>query len=190
MISCGYLLSGYLRSKSLNLPAQITGLGTFLFIYNIPSALNICTMFYLFGSRESWITSYDNATQKAPLWPFILQPFVELLIGVLTSSWAIGPRIIHLCRSNVKQPPPSKQPLPAVKYQPSPYNSTSYQTICPPNSSVSMTSIGTINKAPFHKHARIYSNRVFESHSSLPRKGPRSSSYRMASVHSGNETVF
>lgn len=188
MISCGYLLSGYLRSKNLNLPAQITGLGTFLFIYNIPSALNICTMFYQFGSRESWLVGIENhATPKAPLWPYILQPFTELLIGVLASSWAIGPRIMqHLCRSNVKQPPQVK-PLPSIKYQPSPYNSTSYQTICPPNSSVSMTSIGTINKFPMQKHSRMYS------HSSLPRKGGTRSSYRMTSVHSfttGNETVL
>lgn len=160
MISCGYLLTGYLRKKSLkkgSIPAHINGLGTFLMIYSVVTGLLLLSMFYQFGNRENWLIQLDTSAQgfqKAPLWLFITHPFLELLTGVLASSWAIGPRITSLCK---KRTPIRKAP-PTIKYQQNPYNSASYQTICPPNSivSTSMASIGSVGK--MHKqHARKYS---------------------------------
>lgn len=197
MISCGYLLTGYLRKKSLKnvkIPANIDGLGTFLMIYNVPSGLLLLSMFYQYGNRENWLILLDTAapgTQKAPLWLYITQPFLELLTGVLASSWAIGPRITSLCKGNTKQPVPTK-PAPAIKYQQNPYNSASYQTICPPNSivSTSMASIGTAGKMHKH-HIRKHS---YTQPASLHGSRRARSAYRMTSLHSasltGNETVL
>lgn len=196
MISGGYLLTGYLRKKSLKnvkIPANIDGLGTFLMIYNVPSGILLLSMFYQYGSRENWLIldPAQSGAQKAPLWLYILQPFLELLTGVLASSWAIGPRITSLCKGSVKQQMNAK-PLPAIKYQQNPYNSASYQTICPPNSivSTSMVSIGTVGRNPkknIRKHS--YTQPVANLHGSR-----RARSYRMASGHSasltGNETVL
>lgn len=195
MISCGYLLTGYLRKKSLKnikIPANIDGLGTFLMIYNVPSGLLLLSMFYQYGSRENWLILLDSTnqgSQKAPLWLYIAQPFLELLTGVLASSWAIGPRISSLCKSSVKQQ--ATKPIPPIKYQQNPYNSASYQTICPPNSivSTSMVSIGTSGKMHKpHLRQQPYSQAV-GLHGSR-----RARSYRMSSMHStsltGNETVL
>lgn len=193
MISCGYLLTGYLRKKSLKnvkIPAHVNGLGTFLAIYNVPSGLLLLSMFYQFGSRENWLILLSGATigsQKAPLWLYIAHPFLELLTGVLASSWAIGPRITSLCKKeNVKQQISCKI-VPPIKYQQNPYNSASYQTICPPNSivSTSMVSVGTIGK--IQKPHRQY---PYSLHGSRRTR----SSYRMTSMHSasitGHETVL
>lgn len=161
-------------------------------IYNVPSGLLLLSMFYQYGSRENWLILLDTSlqtSQKAPLWLYALQPFLEILTGVLASSWAIGPRITSLCRGSVKQPVTSKPPTP-IKYQQNPYNSASYQTICPPNSivSTSMASIGTTGRIPKH-HMRKHAKTCTSLHSS---RRPRS--YRMTSMHSasltGNETVL
>lgn len=195
MISCGYLLTGYLRKKSLKsitIPVDINGLGTFLMIYNVPSGLLLLSIFYLYGNRENWLIQMDplvQGSQKAPLWLYIAQPFLELLTGVLASAWAIGPRITSICKGSTKQEN-NRKPVPTIKYQQTPYNSASYQTICPPNSivSTSMVSIGTVGKTrkpKMRKHSytqpSLYSNR-------------RARSYRMTSLHSasltGNETVL
>lgn len=200
MISCGYLLTGYLRKQSLKnvkIPAHINGLGTFLCLYNVPVALLLLSMFYQFGNRENWLVLLDNssqAAQKAPLWLFIMHPFLELLTGVLASSWAIGPRITGFCRKgNVKQPA-SVKTAPPIKYQQNPYNSASYQTICPPNSivSTSMVSIGTVGKMQ-KQRVRKYS---YNSQPLPSLHGSRRvrTSYRMTSLRSvslaGNETVL
>lgn len=197
MISCGYLLTGYLRKKSMKnvkIPANIDGLGTFLIIYNVPSGLLLLSMFYQYGVRENWLILLDSSmhgTQKAPLWLYVAQPFLELLTGVLASSWAIGPRITSLCKSNVKQP--NVKPPPPIKYQQSAYTSASYQTICPPNSivSTSMVSIGTsgrMYKPHVRKHS--YGQPVNPSlHGSRRARSYRMSSMRSASL-TGHETVL
>lgn len=197
MLSCGYLLTGYLRKKSLKsvtIPANINGLGTFLMIYNVPSGLLLLSIFYQYGNRENWLILMDpqvQGSQKAPLWLYIAQPFLELLTGVLASAWAIGPRITSMCKGRIKQEN-NRKPVPTIKYQQNPYNSASYQTICPPNSivSTSMVSIGTvgkIHKPQMRKHS--YNQPAAYLHSSR-----RARSYRMTSLHSpsltGNETVL
>lgn len=87
MVSCGYVLTGYLRKKSLkNVKIPADGLGTFLTIYNFPSGLLLLFMFYQYGNRENWLIVLDTSlqiSQKAPIWLYALQPFLELLTGVL-----------------------------------------------------------------------------------------------------------
>lgn len=204
-IGCGYLLTGYLSKKSfknLQVPADINSLGAFLFIYNIINALLLLSMFYQFGNRESWLHVSDNSSQsqqpKAPLWLYILHPFLELLLGVLASSWACIPKIkTSWCQSEpVKQISTFKQPQSHVKYpQSHPYHAASYQTICPPNSCVSssMISMSTLTKhtGGSRKYLPYSSQSCYTS-----QHGRRTrSSYRMTPVHHtgsiiGSETVL
>lgn len=104
---CGYLLTGYLSKKSFKVQANayINSLGAFLLIYNCLNALLLLSMFYQFGNRENWLHAADstvNQTQaKAPLWLYILHPFLELLLGVLSSIWACIPKMRTICRRDL-----------------------------------------------------------------------------------------
>jgi hypothetical protein len=81
---------------------------------------------------------------------------------------------------------------PPIKYQQNPYNSASYQTICPPNSIVSTSMTSSIGKMQMQKqHLRkySYSQQIPSLHGSRRTR----SSYRMTSLHgsvTGNETVL
>uniref|UniRef100_A0A182ML64 G-protein coupled receptors family 2 profile 2 domain-containing protein n=1 Tax=Anopheles culicifacies TaxID=139723 RepID=A0A182ML64_9DIPT len=216
VIGSGYLFTAYLRKRSAapplvhNLPVHIHGMGKFLFIYTVPSAALLMLMFYEYACRENWLhlphPSLDSSLPaRAPLWPFLLRAFIELLVGVLASAWAIGPRIVGLCRggdgsgsggvgsgvggrggagklsagSVYKQPVGPK--LGGFAGAPSTYSTASYQTVCPQNSLVSVS----IGKLPSVRHARKY-----PSHSHINRK-PRS--YKMSTQTislTGNETVL
>lgn len=186
------------------MPAHINSLGAFLLIYNIINALLLLSMFYQFGNRESWLHVSDNVSlsqqAKAPLWLFILHPFLELLLGVLASSWACIPKLkTGCCQSEpVKQIPAYKQPSNHMKYpQTHPYHAASYQTICPPNSCVSssMISMSTLTKNTSGSRKYLpYATSQSCYHSQQGRR-TRSSSYRMSSVHQsgliiGSETVL
>lgn len=205
MISCGYLLTGYLKKKSFpnlqqTVPAHVNGMGSFLLIYNVPAGILLATMFYLFGNRENWLNIPDltvTSPQKAPLWLYILHSFLELFIGVLASAWAIGPRIVGLCKSNKKKPTNYKAPR-TIKMQPIQFHAASYQTICPPNSMVSSVSIGTLPKVHRQQQQHIRKSpasytRSHHSHvSSYANKSARS--YRASSSNTmsfiGSETVL
>ncbi|XP_052894068.1 frizzled-4 [Anopheles moucheti] len=218
VIGSGYLFTAYLRKRSAapplvhNLPVHIHGMGKFLFIYTVPSAALLMLMFYEYACRENWLhlphPSQDSVLPpRAPLWPFLLRAFIELLVGVLASAWAVGPRIVGLCRggdgtgsggvggnvgvggrggagklsagSVYKQPVGPK--LGGFAGAPSTYSTASYQTVCPQNSLVSVS----IGKLPSVRHARKY-----PSHSHINRK-PRS--YKMSTQTislTGNETVL
>ncbi|XP_053672339.1 frizzled-4 [Anopheles nili] len=211
VIGSGYLFTAYLRKRSAapplvhNLPVHIHGMGKFLFIYAVPSAALLMLMFYEYACRENWLhlphPSQDSPVPvRPPLWPFLLRAFIELLIGVLASAWAVGPRIVGLCRgaegpvsgvgagglgvggrtgqsklgpagSVYKQTVGPK--MGGFAAAPSTYSTASYQTVCPQNSLVS------------GRHTRKY-----PSHSHINRK-PRS--YKMSTQTislTGNETVL
>lgn len=185
-----------------SLPAHINAMGTFLFIYCIPSGLLLATMFYQFGSRESWLNIPDPSPEpvsasKAPVWLFITQAFLELLVGVLASAWAIGPRIAGLCKTNQKPVVVYKQP-PATKFHQSPYHAASYQTICPPNSMVSSNNnfsigtMGTIGRMQRQHIRSKYPPSHTHSHSQYSRKprAYRTASHATMSLNNGHETVF
>lgn len=158
-------------------------------------------MFYQFGSRETWLQLADTQSQqaKAPLWLYILHPFLELLLGVLASSWACIPKLrTGCCQSEpVKQIPAYKQPQQHIKYpQANPYLAASYQTICPPNSCVSssMISMSTLTKNTTRSGKYLpYAASQSCYHSQHGRR--TRSTYRMTSVHQsgsiiGSETVL
>ncbi|KAG5675675.1 hypothetical protein PVAND_005561 [Polypedilum vanderplanki] len=151
-IGTGYLLTGYLTKKSLpnfHLTAYLNSLGSFLLIYNILTVFILLSLFFIFGNRESWLMiNLDGLQQQqptAPLWLYMLHPFLELLLAVLTAAWAIGPRLrAGFCRTEVKQPS-YKQPPTVSSYQ----QNASYQSICvPPNSMISLTTPAKIYKYP------------------------------------------
>lgn len=185
------MLTGYLSKKSFKVQANahINSLGAFLLIYNCLNALLLLSMFYQFGNRENWIHASDNNINqfqaKAPLWLYILHPFLELLLGVLSSIWACIPKMRSICR---KEPPvkpiPVYKPPSHIKYQQNPYHAASYQTICPPNSCVSsMISMSTLTKNT--GNSRKYASQYCHSHGRRSR-----SSYRMTSSMIGTETVL
>lgn len=196
-----------MSKKSLNnvqVPAHINSLGAFLLIYNIINALLLLSMFYQFGNRESWLHVSDNASQSQqakvpPLWLYFLNPFLELLLGVLASSWACIPKLkTSWCQSEpVKQITAYKQPPAHIKYpQAHPYHAASYQTICPPNSCVSssMISMSTLTKntTGSRKYLPYAASQSFY-HSQHGRR--TRSSYRMTPIHHtssiiGSETVL
>ncbi|KAL1397300.1 hypothetical protein pipiens_000001, partial [Culex pipiens pipiens] len=160
-------------------------MGKFLFIYSVPSFLLLVIMFYEFAYRENWLNvphpSLEPASSgKAPIWPFILRAVIELLVGVLASAWAVGPRIAGLCRSKINNQVYKAPNAANCKFSGSPYSAASYQTVCPQNSLVSVS----IGKVP-PRHARKY-----PSHSHINRK-PRT--YKASSQTmslTGNETVL
>ncbi|KAL9692448.1 hypothetical protein quinque_016414 [Culex quinquefasciatus] len=150
VIGSGYLFTAYLRKRSSsallvnNLPVHINGMGKFLFIYSVPSFLLLVIMFYEFAYRENWLNvphpSLEPASSgKAPIWPFILRAVIELLVGVLASAWAVGPRIAGLCRNKINNQ--SVQGAERRQLRSSAARRTpaaSYQTVCPQNSLVSV----------------------------------------------------
>ncbi|XP_058056777.1 frizzled-4 [Anopheles bellator] len=206
VIGSGYLFTAYLRKRSAalsavhNLPVHIHGMGKFLFIYTVPTAALLMLMFYEYAARENWLQlphpSLEPALpSRAPLWPFLLRAFIELLVGVLASAWAVGPRIVGLCRGSTGRNVPTKLAGPAVYKQPPPklsafaatapstYSTASYQTVCPQNSLVSVS----IGKLPPVRHSAA---RKYQSHSHINRK-PRG--YKMSTQTislTGHETVL
>uniref|UniRef100_A0A182F5Q8 Frizzled/Smoothened 7TM domain-containing protein n=1 Tax=Anopheles albimanus TaxID=7167 RepID=A0A182F5Q8_ANOAL len=203
VIGSGYLFTAYLRKRSAAaslvhaLPVHIHGMGKFLFIYTVPTAALLMLMFYEYACRENWLQlphpSLEPALPaRAPLWPFLLRAFIELLVGVLASAWAVGPRIVGLCRGNsapttklagpvYKQPPPKLAGF--TTGAPSTYSTASYQTVCPQNTLVSVS----IGKLPPPRH---HTARKYQSHSHINRK-PRG--YKMSTQTislTGNETVL
>lgn len=93
------------------LPDSMDGMGTFLFSYCIPSALLMISVFYEFANRDLWLnvpqpSSEPVSAVKAPMSPFMTRAFMELLLGVIASAWALGPRAINFWKS--KAPPGNK----------------------------------------------------------------------------------
>lgn len=99
------------------LPEPMDGMGTFLFTYCVPSALLMISVFYEFANRDLWLNlpqpSLEPASAvKAPMWPFMMRAFMELLLGVIASAWALGPRAITFWRAKtntMSKVPPAHQ---------------------------------------------------------------------------------
>lgn len=94
-------------SPASNSTTTIGGMGVFLFIYSIPCAALMVAVFYEFANRDIWLNEPPPAAAggvraaavKAAMWPFLLRAFMELLVGVLASSWVLGPRVSTVWRS-------------------------------------------------------------------------------------------
>lgn len=99
------------RMTTSYLPESMDGMGTFLFSYCVPSALLMISVFYEFANRDLWLNVPQPSAEpvsavKAPMSPFMLRAFMELLLGVIASAWALGPRAINFWKS--KSPPGNK----------------------------------------------------------------------------------
>jgi frizzled 4 len=158
--------------------------GTFLFIYCVPSGLLLITLFYEFANRENWLnvphpSMEPTSVPKAPMAPFMVFYFTELLIGILASAWAVGPRIASLFRC--RQPKPVyKAPVAQPKYIQSPYimSTASYHTVCQQNSIPSIP----IGRIPRH-------NRKYPPYAGRKTRTTYQSSSQTMSL-TGNETVL
>lgn len=165
-------------------PTTLQGLGTFLFAYCIPSTLLLISIFYEFVNRDLWLNVPQSIDEfgspiKAPMWPFMTKAFMELLLGVLTSAWSLGPRISNMWKSKSSK----KFKQPTQKYiSSSGYSSASYQTVCPHNS-ISLSTV-KVNR-PTRKYPPVHSNRKFR-HQYKPGSNSHSHSLNL----SGHETIF
>lgn len=138
-------------TNKLNNQNNVNGMGAFLFIYCIPSGLLIIAVFYEFANRDIWLNdpqpSYEPMSgTKAPMWPFILRAFMEILVGVLASGWTLAPRFSTIWKSkfgvNITTAAATKVKQTPIKYPQPAYSCTaSYQTVCPQNSMVSIAKI-------------------------------------------------
>lgn len=146
-------------------------------------ALLMIAVLYEFANRDAWLNVPQPSSEpmtgtKAPMWPFMLRAFMELLVGVLASSWTLGPRISTIWKNRFGQPITKCKPTP-VKYSQPVYSTASYQTVCPQNSMVS------IAKIP--KHGRKYPpSHVYRTTKSTR---PYKSSCQSISL-TGNETIL
>lgn len=91
------------------LPESMDGMGSFLFSYCVPSTLLMVAVFYEFANRDLWLnvpqpSSEPVSAVKAPMSPFMVRAFMELLLGVIASAWALGPRAINFWRSKAPGP--------------------------------------------------------------------------------------
>lgn len=171
-----------LKKAKFKFPATLNGMGSFLFAYCIPSSILLFTIFYEFVNRDTWLNLpaqpvLETNNDGGPMWPFMMRAFMELLLGVLTSAWVLGPRI---SKWRTKKPDTQFKQAPKP-YISSAYSRTSYQTVCPPNSLGSQS-------IKIHRHGGKYPLHHVTAHK------PRS--YKLSSHHShsisltGNETMF
>lgn len=134
---------------------HMKGVGTFLFIYCVPSALLLISVFYEFANSDIWLslpapTYVPTDAVKAPLWPFMTRAFMELMIGVVSSAWVLGPRIGNMYK--LQMTPKCKHT--PTKYPPPPpttaYSTASYQTVrqsTAPSTAISMDRISRYSTA-------------------------------------------
>ncbi|BFG02527.1 frizzled-4 [Drosophila madeirensis] len=102
------LISGYLvhcrnkeilrNTNALSVQQQLqqlsahssSGIGIFLFIYGLASALLLLAVIYEFANIDIWLSSGETST---PLWPFLVRAFMELMLGICCFAWVLGPSI-------------------------------------------------------------------------------------------------
>lgn len=182
----GYLIQRFKNNKHPVINKQRTtlqGMSSFLFAYCIPSAVLLISIFFELVNRDTWLNVPQNIHElhspiKAPMWPFITKAFMELLLGVLTSAWALGPRISGLWKSKSFHHKQPKQ-----KYiSSSGYSSASYQTVCPQNTlTLSTIKISRTTRKNPPSHASRKPRYHYKSGSNTP-----SHSLNL----SGHETIF
>ncbi|XP_055921865.1 frizzled-4 [Eupeodes corollae] len=164
---------------------HMKGVGTFLFIYCIPCALLLIAVFYEFANSDVWLnlpapTYVPVAAVKAPMWPFMTRAFMELMIGVVSSAWVLGPRIANMYKNQMT---PKCKHTP-TKYPPTTaYSTASYQTVRQSSASTAIS----MDKISRYSSARKYPT------THMPRHGSSRVGYKMppqAFGHYGNETIL
>lgn len=127
-------------------------MGSFLFIIACCLALLMIAVFYEFVNIDIWLhqpqaqASESITTQKVPMWSFMLRTYMELLVGVISCGWTLGPRFSNLWKNRFCLRPVERK-LTTVKYPQSTFSTASYQTVCPQNSMISLsTKTATVRK--------------------------------------------
>ncbi|XP_055376662.1 frizzled-4 [Condylostylus longicornis] len=176
-------------SSSSCMAIDMNGVGQFLFIYCIPSALLLISVIYEFANSDIWLNLPEPSNEptlpiKASMWSFMTRAFMELLLGVISSAWVLGPRISTLYKTRFgpkyKQTPTSKYPSSTA------YSTASYQTVC--QSATIMTS----DKIPIrYPSTRKYPQMALP-HPPARNKTRSNGNYKFSQnlSHYGNETVL
>lgn len=159
-----------IQNKHLN---GMNGMGSFLFIISCCLALLMIAVFYEFANIDIWlhqpqhtsesITSPGSNPQKVPMWSFMLRAYMELLVGVISCGWTLGPRFSNLWKNRFCLRPVERK-LTTPKYPQSTFSSASYQTVCPQNSMISLSTKVPTNVRKYPPNMHIYRNvRVYKS---------------------------
>lgn len=167
-------------SLSTSILSNLHGMGPFLFIYCIVVALLMISVFYEFANRDVWLSVPQPSMEpvsavKAPIWPFMLRTFMELLVGILASGWTLGPRFVTIWKNRFSSSSTKCKQV-TVKYPQPAYSTASYQTVCPQNSMVSIAQIP--------KHGRKYPP------THIYRKGRAFKTSCQSISLTGNETIL
>lgn len=146
----------------------MNGMGSFLFIIACCLALLMIAVFYEFANIDIWLHqpqshSESSNSRKVPMWSFMLRTYMELLAGVISCGWTLGPRFANLWKNRFCSRP-VEQKLPTVNYPQSTFSSASYQTVCPQNSMISLSTKAAGTSRKYHPPMHIYRKvRVYKS---------------------------
>lgn len=169
----------------------VQGIGAFLFIYCVPSAILLISVFYEFANRDEWLNMpvpsfKPTEVVKAPLWAPLLRAFMELILGLISSAWVLGPRLHNLYKS--KMDPKIKQVQ--VKYPATTCSTASYQSVRqPPSTIISMDKIPKYHSSYRCPNPSIHSSMRNKSHHhSRPSGGYKISSQTLNQY--GHETIL
>lgn len=157
--------SHHIQSKNVN---GMNGMGSFLFIIACCLALLMIAVFYEFANIDIWLHQPQLhgetvTSQKVPMWSFMLRTYMELLVGVISCGWTLGPRFSNLWKNRFCLRPVERK-LPTVNYPQSTFSTASYQTVCPQNSMISLSTKGAnsrkYHQPPIHIYRKV---RVYKS---------------------------
>ncbi len=172
------LLAGYLVQRRTTSTANrphiqpknvngMNGMGSFLFIIACCLALLMIAVFYEFANIDIWLHQpqshgESSTAPKVPMWSFMLRTYMELLAGVISCGWTLGPRFSNLWKNRFCLRPVERK-LPTVNYPQSTFSSASYQTVCPQNSMISLSTKAATGRK-YHPPMHIYRKvRVYKS---------------------------
>lgn len=143
-------------------------MGSFLFIIACCLALLMIAVFYEFANIDIWLHQPQShgestTTQKVPMWSFMMRTYMELLVGVISCGWTLGPRFSNLWKNRFCLRPVERK-LPTVNYPQSTFSTASYQTVCPQNSMISLSTKAGTNVRKYQPPMHIYRKvRVYKS---------------------------
>lgn len=195
-------------SLKLMLQSKFSISGMFLTVYCVPYVLLLVAVIYEFANIDVWLN--ESPHFDTPQLPFLTKVFMELLLGIICSSWILGPKIASIYKrqlstspiksqSNITPPVPACHSLAADNSNAScrtlnnAYSMESYHIVRPKNSALSQTK-QTYNSNPSAKnHLRSSSGKISPAHKH-PNKFINSLSYKSArSVNPhyyGDETII
>ena len=182
-----------------------SGYATFLSIYCVPYTILLFAVIYEFVNIDSWLNDQERPNILAkngfttPLWPFLTKTFMELMLGIICSAWALGPKISTMYKqklntSTIKKVPQTKQRHIAsvagssqnsnVAYTTVSYQTVRHQSHAPHQHSSSRHSSSSVSMQQISKYS---SN---NSRSSKSRQWKCKQTQQLPCSRYGNETIL